>query len=53
MEAILGTLSADRAVLAAEYVGFSRIALPVLAAFLLIRCVMPLLTFRREPEIWA
>lgn len=26
---------------------------PLLAAFLLFRCIKPLLTFRREPEIWA
>ena len=26
---------------------------PALAALLLLRCVLPLLTFRREPEIWA
>ena len=53
MTEILNTLPADMTVLAAEYVGFLRIAVPILAAFLLIRCVMPLLTFRREPEIWA
>ena len=26
---------------------------PVLTALLLLRCIKPLLTFRREPEIWA
>ncbi len=26
---------------------------PILAALLLFRCIKPLLTFRREPEIWA
>ena len=26
---------------------------PALSVFLLVRCIMPLLTFRREPEIWA
>ena len=30
-----------------------RWAAPILAFFLLFRCVKPLLTFRREPEIWA
>ncbi len=30
-----------------------RYAMPVLAAFLLVRAVKPLLTFRQEPEIWA
>ena len=53
MEEILSTLSGDRALLAAQYVSFLRLAVPVLAIFLLIRCAMPLLTFRREPEIWA
>ena len=53
MEQILETLFAGRELLTAEYIGFSRIAIPVLAAILLLRCAMPLLTFRREPEIWA
>ena len=53
MEAILSTLSVDRSVLAAEYIGFLRWAAPVLTAMLLLRCIVPLLTFRREPEIWA
>ena len=30
-----------------------RYLMPVLAALLLFRCIRPLLTFRREPEIWA
>ena len=53
MEEMLNTLLSGRDALAAEYVGFLRIAVPVLAAILLLRCAMPLLTFRREPEIWA
>ena len=53
MEEFLSTLSVDRAVLAGEYVGFLRWAVPILTAVLLLRCVLPLLTFRREPEIWA
>ena len=53
MTEVLGTLSVDPSQLAAEYIGFLRIAAPLIAVFLLIRCVMPLLTFRREPEIWA
>lgn len=35
------------------FVGFQRIAAPVLALLILLRCARPLLTFRREPEIWA
>ena len=38
---------------AAEYFGFLRYAVPVLTAILLLRCILPLLTFKREPEIWA
>ena len=53
MEAWLRNLSVDPMLFASEYIGFLRIAVPLLSAFLLIRCVMPLLTFRREPEIWA
>ena len=35
------------------YISMVRFACPILAALLLLRCAMPLLTFRREPEIWA
>ena len=35
------------------YIGFLRYAAPVLVLFLLLRCFKPLLTFRKEPEIWA
>lgn len=34
------------------FAGFRYVA-PLLALILLIRCMIPLLTFRREPEIWA
>ena len=53
MEEILANLPADASVLASEYVGFLRYALPALSILLLLRCFFPLLTFRREPEIWA
>ena len=53
MEQFLNTLSVDQTLLATEYVGFLRWAVPVLTAILLLRCILPLLTFRREPEIWA
>ena len=36
-----------------SYIGFIRYAVPTLSAFLLLRCIIPLLTFRREPEIWG
>ncbi len=35
------------------YTQILRFAAPVLVALLLFRCVRPLVTFRREPEIWA
>ena len=35
------------------YIGVMRYLAPILAALLLLRCAKPLLTFRREPEIWA
>ena len=35
------------------FVAILRWVTPVLVAVLLFRCIRPLLTFRREPEIWA
>ena len=35
------------------YIGFLRYLAPILAGLLLLRCCWPLLTFRRQPEIWA
>ena len=35
------------------FVGMLRFLMPILAAVILFRCGKPLLTFRREPEIWA
>ena len=53
MEEVLYNLSVDPAALTSEYIGFLRIALPMLAILLMLRCFLPMLTFRREPEIWA
>jgi len=53
MEEIITVLLSGQDALAGEYIGFLRFAAPVLALLLLLRCVLPLLTFRREPEIWA
>lgn len=49
---ITGILDAD-ATYINVYIAILRWVAPVLAAVLLVRCVKPLLTFRREPEIWA
>ena len=35
------------------YIGILRLAAPVLMALILWRCARPLLSFRREPEIWG
>ena len=53
MEAFLSMLSQDQGALATEYIGFLRWAAPFLTLLLLVRCIHPLLTFRRKPEIWA
>ena len=34
-------------------IAISRYVVPVLIFIILFRCIKPLLTFRREPEIWA
>ncbi len=35
------------------FLAYLRYGMPIMAALLLLRCGKPLLTFRREPEIWA
>lgn len=35
------------------FLGMLRYVMPVLGILILLRCAKPLLTFRREPEIWA
>ena len=53
MEEILQTLATAPSELIGQYIGFLRYAVPVMTFLLLLRCAFPLLTFRREPEIWA
>ena len=53
MEELFNAFAGAQDTLAVEYIGFLRYAVPVVTALLLLRCVLPLLTFRREPEIWA
>ena len=43
----------DLGAFASAYISILRYALPCVGLFLLLRCAIPLLTFRREPEIWA
>ena len=53
MQNILESLTLAQENYAGSYMGILRYAVPILSAILLLRCVLPLLTFRREPEIWA
>jgi len=53
MEQFLQWLMANRDSLVDGYYAFVRWAAPLLTAFLLLRCSWPLLTFRRQPEIWG
>ena len=39
--------------LLAVYIGILRYIAPILIFILLFRCIRPMLTFRREPEIWG
>ena len=53
MEEYLAAFVQARGEYVQAYIGFLRVAAPILTALLLLRCIKPLLTFRREPEIWA
>ena len=53
MQDILDALTLAQESYASSYMGILRYAVPALGAILLLRCILPLLTFRREPEIWA
>ena len=47
---VLGSLNGSYA---NTYIGLLRYVAPALAIFLLWRCLVPLVSFKREPEIWA
>lgn len=53
METIIETFAAADSTYVNVFRGSMRFLIPILTILLLIRCVRPLLTFRREPEIWA
>ena len=53
MEELWNQIALAQEPLAGEYINFLRLTVPILTALLLLRCALPLLTFRREPEIWA
>ena len=52
MEQVLTQLE-NLGAFASVYISVLRVAVPVIGLLLLIRCAVPLVTFRREPEIWA
>ncbi len=53
MEELLLNLMTNLTALGDLVIHILRYLAPAVAVFLLIRCIKPLLTFRREPEIWA
>jgi cell division protein FtsW (lipid II flippase) len=53
MEQLITALAGVDRTYVAVFLGFLRWASPALALLILLRCGLPLLTFRREPEIWA
>ena len=53
MDAFLEAFNESQSTYVSVYIGFLRYAVPAVAALLLLRCAWPLLTFRREPEIWG
>ena len=53
MDAFLQSFSQLRDTYLYVYIGIARYAAPILTFLLLLRCAKPLMTFRREPEIWA
>ncbi len=53
MQELLQTITHAEATYSNVFLAVMRFAAPLLALVLLWRCARPLLTFRREPEIWA
>ena len=53
MDSIVNALAGSDNTYLYVYIGIMRYLAPILAFILLLRCARPLLTFRREPEIWA
>lgn len=50
---LLESFQAAQADYGGPFIGFLRYFVPIAAGILLLRCALPLVTFRREPEIWA
>lgn len=52
-EGLLESFQAAQGAYGEPFIRFLRYFVPIAAAVLLLRCALPLVTFRREPEIWA
>ena len=53
MDELINTLSQVSAGHIKTYIAILRFLIPILTGLLLVITCRPLLTFRREPEIWA
>ena len=53
MEQIMQMIESMNGSYVDTYIGLLRYIAPALAIFLLWRCLVPLVSFKREPEIWA
>ena len=53
MENLVSEIVGAQSVYANVFIAVVRWIMPVLTAILLFRCIRPLISFRREPEIWA
>ena len=53
MAVFLTAAQGEQAVFLSVFIAIMRYLSPALMILLLVRCIWPLLTFRREPEIWA
>ena len=53
IQTLLNLVQQSRETYAAVFLAFSRYLVPALGAWLLLHCARPLISFRREPEIWA
>ena len=53
LQTLLILVQQSRETYAAVFLAVSRYLVPALGAWLLLHCARPLISFRREPEIWA
>ncbi len=53
MENLVAEVAGAQSVYANVFIAALRWIMPILTAILLFRCARPLISFRREPEIWA